>query len=67
MADGKLVSVDTETFELKGNNVVSKVFSGFVNWLGHLFSDMAGSSGAAGRGSGIPIPFFSLLQFINVG
>ncbi|WP_449551391.1 hypothetical protein [Lelliottia amnigena] len=67
VADGKLVSVDTETFELKGNNVVSKVFSGFVNWLGHLFSDMAGSSGAAGRGSGIPIPFFSLLQFINVG
>lgn len=67
VADGKLVSVDTETFELKGNNVVSKIFSGFVNWLGHLFSDMAGSSGASGRGAGIPIPFFSLLQFINVG
>ncbi len=67
VADGKLVSVDTETFDLRGNNFVSKVFSGFVNWLGHLFSDVAGSSGAAGRGSGIPIPFFSLLQFINVG
>lgn len=67
VSDGKLIAVDTETFELKGNNFVSKVFSGFVNWIGHLFSDMAGSSGAAGRGSGIPIPFFSLLQFINVG
>lgn len=69
---GKLISVDTKTFELSGSNVVAKVFAGFMNWLGHLFSDMAGSSGGrgkvdAGRGSGIPMPFFSLLQFINVG
>jgi len=69
---GKLISIDTKTFELSGSNVVAKVFAGFVNWLGHLFSDMAGSSGGrgkvdAGRGSGIPMPFYSLLQFINVG
>lgn len=67
IADGKLVSVDTDHFELRGNNFVSKVFSGFVNWLGHLFSDVSGSSGASGRGSGIPIPFFSLLQFVDIG
>lgn len=67
VGNGKIIAIDTETFELKGNNFISKVFSGFVNWLGHLFSDMAGSSGAIGRGSGIPIPFFSLLQFINIG
>jgi hypothetical protein len=67
VSDGKLISIDTKTFELKGSNFVSKVFSGFFNWIGHLFSDMAGSSGATGRGSGIPIPFYSLLQFINVG
>jgi hypothetical protein len=65
--NGKLISIDTETFELKGGNLVAKLFAGFVNWLGHLFSDMAGSSGASGRGSGIPIPFYSLLQFIDVG
>jgi hypothetical protein len=69
---GKLISIDTDTFELSGSNVIAKVFAGFINWLGHLFSDMAGSSGGrgkegAGRGSGIPIPFYSLLQFINVG
>lgn len=64
---GKLITIDTETFELQGGNFVAKLFSGFVNWLGHLVSDVAGSSGAAGRGSGIPIPFFSLLQFIDVG
>lgn len=64
---GKIISVDTESFELRGNNFISKVYAGFVNWLGHLFSDMAGSSGASSRGSGIPIPFYSLLQFLNVG
>ena len=64
---GRLISIDTESFELKGTNFVSKLVAGFANWLGHLFSDVAGSSGAVGRGSGIPIPFFSLLQFVNVG
>lgn len=65
--NGKLITIDTETFELQGSNFVSKLFAGFTNWLGHLFSDMAGSSGALGRGSGIPMPFYSLLQFVNVG
>ncbi|WP_280041050.1 hypothetical protein [Pseudomonas alkylphenolica] len=64
---GKLISVDTKTFELRGSNLVTKLFAAFANWLGHLFSDMAGSSGATGRGSGIPMPFYSLLQFIDVG
>lgn len=69
---GKLIRVNTETFELSGSNIVAKIFAGFMNWLGHLFSDMAGSSGGrgkidAGRGSGIPMPFYSLLQFINIG
>lgn len=64
---GKVISVDTETFELKGNTFAAKVFAGFANWLGHLFSDVAGSSGASGRGSGIPIPFFSMLQLCNLG
>lgn len=67
VSDGKIISIDTETAELQGGNFIAKIFSGFVNWLGHLFSDVAGSSGATGRGSGIPIPFYSLLQFINVG
>src|SRR5690606_15576883 len=65
--NGKLISVDTETFELRGSNVIAKLFCGVTNWLGHLFSDVAGSSGAQSRGSGIPIPFYSLLQFVNVG
>lgn len=64
---GKLIVINTDNFELQGSNTVAKIYSGFVNWLGHLFSDMAGSSGALGRGSGIPMPFYNLLQFIEVG
>ncbi len=71
ISGGKLITIDSE-FQLQGNNFVAKVFSGFANWLGHLFSDMAGSSGGrgsdnGGRGSGIPIPFYSLLQFLDIG
>lgn len=72
VSGGKLISIDTETFDLRGSNLISKIFCGFCNWLGHLFSDLAGSSGTrgnadGGRGSGIPIPFYSLLQFVNIG
>ena len=67
VSNGKLITIDTETFELQGSNFPAKVFAGFCNWLGHLASDVAGSSGSTGRGAGIPIPFYSLLQFLDVG
>lgn len=67
ISSGQIITIDTETHELKGGNFIAKVFSGFANWLGHLFSDMAGSSGASGRGAGIPIPFYSLLLLLDVG
>jgi hypothetical protein len=67
VSDGHLIRVDTKTFELQGQTWAAKLFAGFANWLGHLFSDVAGSSGATGRGAGIPIPFYSLLQFVDVG
>ncbi|RRD69271.1 MULTISPECIES: hypothetical protein [unclassified Desulfovibrio] len=56
-----------DQFELQGSTLVAKIFAGFCNWFMHLMSDVAGSSGAAGRGSGIPIPFYNLLTFLNVG
>ncbi|OCW92727.1 hypothetical protein [Alishewanella sp. HH-ZS] len=67
VSNGKIITIETESFELQGSNFISKVFCGFVNWLGHLFSDMAGSSGASSRGAGIPIPFYNWLLLINVG
>lgn len=65
--NGKIISVDTETFELSGGNFIAKLFAGITNWIGHLFSDMGGSSGAETRGAGIPIPFYSMFQFCNFG
>lgn len=72
VSDGKIIRIDTtdSNFRLEGSNFISKLFSGFVNWLGHILSDIAGSSGSrgnSGRGSGLPIPFMNLFQFMNVG
>lgn len=70
---GKLVTISTHEdnkFELEGHNFVAKIFAGFCNWFGHLMSDIAGSTGSRGmgnRGTGIPIPFYSLLQFVDFG
>lgn len=70
IANGKVITIKTETYELQGSNFISKLFCGIVNWLGHIMSDIAGSSGArgnAGRGSGVVIPFFELFQFCKFG
>ena len=61
VTNGELITLnnsDTE-FELVGNNIPSKLFCGFVNWFGHLISDMSGSSNSKGRGMGIPSPMWS--------
>ncbi|MBD5168227.1 MAG: hypothetical protein HDT11_04965 [Helicobacter sp.] len=67
LSNGQLITIDTESFELRGGNFIAKVFCGFTNWLGHLMSDWTGSSGAQGRGSGIPIPFYNLFQLCDFG
>lgn len=71
IAEGKLITIDTETFDLHGGNFIAKVFAGFWNWLGHIMSDIAGSSGTRGheghRGTGVCIPFFELFQFLDIG
>lgn len=65
--NGQLITIQTETYELQGHNFVSKLFCGVANWLGHIMSDVAGSSGASGRGSGIVIPFYELFQLCDFG
>lgn len=61
VSGGELISLQNTDgeFELRGNNVSEKIFSGFVNWFGHLISDMSGSSSSKGRGMGIPSPFWA--------
>lgn len=64
VTDGQLISLQEamDGWELRGGNIVSKLFCGFVNWLGHLISDMSGSSSgvkSGSRGMGIPSPLWA--------
>lgn len=65
--NGQLITIQTETHELQGHDFVSKLFCGVANWFGHIMSDVAGSSGASGRGSGVVIPFYELFQLCDFG
>ena len=70
--NGRFAISSTQTLSLKGDTFVEKLFYGFSNWLGHLISDVAGSSTGRrnnpdGYGSGIPMPFFELFQLCNKG
>lgn len=67
LSEGRLITVPTDTYELHGHNLISKLFCGVANWFGHIMSDVAGSSGSANRGSGIVIPFFELFGMCNFG
>lgn len=64
--DGRLVLCPTSdgSFELRGSNIPAKILAGFVNWIGHLVSDMMGSSGSGGRGMGIPSPLWAMTNDI---
>ena len=67
VSGGKLVTINSETFEFQEEKFASKLFCGTANWIGHLMSDAAGSSGAVGRGSGIVMPFYELFNFCSIG
>lgn len=67
IVNGQVITINTETFELQGNNFISKLFCGIANWFGHIISDMAGSSGSKGRGTGVVMPFYELFQFCKFG
>ena len=69
VTDGQLVSLQQadEKWELQGGNIPSKLFCGFVNWFGHLVSDVSGSQSSArsgNRGMGIPSPLWTWINDI---
>lgn len=61
VSDGNLIIVDNSNseFRLQGNNIPGKLVSGFLNWFGHIVSDISGASGSKTRGMGIPSPIWS--------
>ena len=57
---------------LQGSDHKSKLFCGFINWIGHMLSDMVGSSstrqqGKEGRGMGLPMPFYNMFLHCDFG
>lgn len=75
---GKLIRAvpkeKNNAFELQGSTFTAKLYCGFCNWVGHILSDLVGSSstrdikqGKTGRGSGLTIPFYEMFQFCNFG
>ncbi|MEN1761699.1 hypothetical protein [Anoxynatronum sibiricum] len=74
LSDGQLIRIDSEgpNLRLHGGSFPAKIFCGFCNWIGHIMSDLAGSSGGrgsvlTGRGSGVPVPFMPLFQLCDFG
>lgn len=64
VTNGQLISLQQadEDWALQGKNIPSKLFCGFVNWFGHLISDVSGSQSSAkfgNRGMGIPSPLWT--------
>ncbi len=74
ISDGQIIRLKPKgnSYELEGGNFLAKLFCGFSNWIGHIMSDVAGSSGTRGhengsKGMGVGIPFFEMFQFCNFG
>lgn len=77
--NGKLIRLvpvkdarNNKVMYMQGTNFESKLFCGVCNWLGHLASDLCGSSstrrlGKTGRGAGLPMPFYSLFLMMDFG
>lgn len=68
VSNGELLALEeaNDTFRLQGNTFLGKLFCGFVNWFGHLVSDVAGSSSSSTRGMGIPSPIWSWVNSLIV-
>ena len=58
-----VVPIDKTTFI--GDTVPTKITFGLVYWVLHMASDMAGSSGAPGAGTGIPGPILSIVKLLS--
>lgn len=68
VSNGELISLQRadDSFELRGNNIPSKIFCGIANWFGHIMSDVAGASNSKGRGAGIPSPIMAWINDVIV-
>ena len=64
----RCVSLCEDGLALLGKNIPEKIMFGTVNWMFHMASDVAGSSGSIMKGSygtGLPGPVLSLLKELS--
>lgn len=62
---GLKITYSVEKSEFIGEGIKEKIIAGTINWLGHLVSDMAGSSSSAVKGNagmGLPGPLMTSLK-----
>ncbi len=62
------VTLDADGLALVGSDFAEKITFGIINWIFHLVSDIAGSSGSIMKGSmgtGLPGPVVSLIKEIS--
>ncbi|WP_157765338.1 hypothetical protein [Prevotella intermedia] len=65
---GAFIVEDVPSKELIGKDLSRKLEIGFVNWIFHMVSDIAGSSSSIAKGkygAGLPGPFVSLLKELS--
>lgn len=62
---GKFIVVPIENSKFIGKTVYEKAIFGLVYWILHMASDMAGSNGSAGRGTGVPGPILSIVKLLS--
>ena len=63
---GELITLEKvgKNFKLYGKNNSARFVCAIINWIGHLISDMSGSSSSKGRGMGIPSPLWTWVNDI---
>lgn len=62
---GVFMAVPVADEELIGKTIEEKLMLGVVLWFYHMVSDMAGSSGSPGKGTGIPGPILSFMKQLS--
>ena len=62
---GKIILRKVKTDDYIGKTIPEKLFNGTVIWAFHLMSDLAGSSGSNGWGTGIPGPLLSFFKELS--
>ena len=62
---GNFIIVDIQNETFIGDDIPKKILYGFIFWIFHMVSDMAGS-GTLSEGTGLPGPLLSLIKELSV-